>query len=104
LGALGPLLGDLRSYLWDLEAVLGSSWGLLARSWAVLDGQEGQKGSEPENLADHGREILPPPSEIADLDPHPSRLYSTFQGQKNEERQTLELKNREAHGRMYKGN
>ena len=59
-----------------------------------MDGQEGQKGSEPENLTDQGREILPPPSEIADLDPHPSRLYSTFRGQRNEERGTMELKNR----------
>ena len=71
-------MGDLESFLGDLEAILGRSWGLLvcswrllARSWAVLEGQEGQKSSEPESLADHGRELLPPPSEIRTLGPHP---------------------------------
>ena len=104
LGALGPLLDDLGSFLWDLEAVLGRSWGLLVRSWgllarscAVLDGQEGQKGSEPGNLTDQGREMLGG-GEIADSGPPPSRLFSTFQGQRNEERGTMELKNRRMQG------
>ena len=76
-----------RGRSWGL---LGRSWGLLARSWAVLDGQEGQKGSGPGGLCGQGQTILPPPSEIADPDPHPSRLYSTFRGQRNEENETME--------------
>ena len=72
---LGSLLGDLGSVLGDLDSVLGRSWGLLARSWVVLGVQEspGQGASVA-----RGKRSQPPPSEIATLDPHPSRQFHYF--------------------------
>ena len=62
---------------------------------SLLAGLGGSKEPWPGSMADHGRELLPPPGEIPDLDPQPSHVYSTFRGQRNEEKGTLELKNRE---------
>ena len=112
-GGLGPLLkalrvvlGDLGSFLRDLEAVLGRSWGLLvrswgllARSWAVLDGQGGQKGSEPGSLTDQEREVLPPPPSDSPVSTPPLAYLLNFQGQGKEERGTIEFKNRRMQGR-----
>ena len=47
--------------------ILIRSCGLLARSWVVL----GSKRALAREPGDHGRELLPPPSEICDLTPHP---------------------------------
>ena len=88
---LGSLLGDLGSVLGDLDSVLGRSWGLLARSWVVLGVQEspGQGASVA-----RAKRFYPPPSEIACLDPPPSRQFHYFLRPREEENETMELKNR----------
>ena len=97
---LGSLLGDLGSVLGDLDSVLGRSWGLLARSWVVLGVQEspGQGASVARGKRGH-----PPPSEIADLDPPPSRLYHYFLRPREEENETMDLKNRRSNVKGREG-
>ena len=119
LGALGPLMGPLGVVLgrsWRLLsrswAILGRSFGILRRSWVALGGswfalgdswlapgrsrraKRARRAAGQGACVARGKPSKPPPSEIANLDPHPSRLYSTFRGQRNEERGTMELKNR----------
>ena len=99
LGPLGVVLGRSWGLLGRSWAILGRSFGILRRSWVALGGSWFAPGG---SWLDPGRSWTakrarraagqgawrtrakrshPPPSEIADLDPPPSRLYSTFQGQ-----------------------
>ena len=112
LGPLGVVLGRSWGLLGRSWAILGRISGILRRSWVALGGSwfaPGVSWLDPERswtakrarraagqgaCVARGKRSKPPPGEIADLDPHPSRLYSTFRGQRNEERGTMELKNR----------
>ena len=116
LGPLGVVLGRSWGLLGRSWAILGRSWGILRRSWVALGGSwfaPGGSWLDPGRSwtakrarrqrtrapgGPRGKRSQPPPSEIRDLDPPPSRLYSTFQGQGKEERGTMELKNRRMQG------
>jgi len=93
---LGSLLGDLGSLLGDLDSVLGRSWGLLARSWVVLGVREspGQRASVA-----RAKRFYPPPVGNLDLGPPPSRQFHYFLRPREEENETMELKNRRSIGK-----
>ena len=88
---LGSLLGDLGSVLGDLDSVLGRSWGALG---SLLGGLGGPREPWPAILADQGREILPPPVGNSYSGPPPSRQFHYFLRPREEENETMDLKNR----------
>ena len=135
LGALGSLLGPLGVVLgrsWELLgrswAILGRSCGILRRSWVALGRSWFALGSSWLDLgrswaakrarraADQGAwrtsagRSYPPPGEIRDLDPHPSRLHLTLDGRRkrkmglwnsrNEEECTEDIKDHREDGRV----
>ena len=61
---------------------------------SLLGGLGGPREPWPESLADHGRELLPPPVGNVDLGPPPSRQFHYFLRPREEENETMELKNR----------
>ena len=103
LGALGSLLGPLGVVLgrsWGLLgrswAILGRSFGILRRSWVALGGSwfalggswldPGRSWTAKRAIRSAGQRAWrtrakrsqTPPSEIATLDPHPSRQFHYF--------------------------
>ena len=98
LGPLGPVLVALGTVLRRSGELLARSWGILRRSWVALGGSwAGLRGSwlgprrslgakRARRAADqgacvtNGKRSYPPPSEIRDLGPHPSRQFHYFPG------------------------
>ena len=105
MGALGSLLGPLGVVLgrsWRLLgrswAILGRSWGILRRSWVALGGswaglggswlgpgrswgaKRARRAAGQGAMRTRGAKSQPPPSEISNLPPHPSRQFHYFPG------------------------
>ena len=94
LGALGPLLRDLGSLLGDLESVLGDLDSLLGALGSLLGGLGDPRGPWPGSQCGQGQTILPPPVGNSHSGPPPSRQFHYFLRPREEENETMELKNR----------